>query len=407
MTILFLDQSGELGGAELCLLDILCHSSATGDSLLANAQVALFSDGPFRERLARANIEHHLVGDLLPPRRDRSMLRRRLCETVSLIRSVQGILRLAKDCELLYANTPKAMVVGAIVQRLTGLPLVYHLHDILSEQHFGRWEYRFLIRLARACATRVIVNSQASQKAFVSAGGQPEQTTLIYNGFLPEQFSIDTATTADLKQELGIRSDRFTIGCFSRFAPWKGQSLLLEALAILKDPSIELLLVGDALFGEGDYGLKLRQKTAALGLEGQVQFLGFREDVPQLLSTCDLIVHSPRAPEPFGRVMVEGMLAGKPVIAPQEGSAPELLRHGETGWLIPPRDSQLLAQAIERLQADSSLRLRLGQAAAVDAAKRFHLHHTNHQISELCQPLCHQSAPKLKRMTPPPPFAPP
>ena len=409
MTILFLDQSGELGGAELCLLDILCYGSvARAHFPLTDIRVALFADGPFRGRLTRAKIEHHLVGNLLPPRRDCSMLRRRLRESVSLIRPMRDVLRLAKDCELLYANTPKAMVVGAMVQRITGLPLIYHLHDILSEQHFGRWECRLLMRLARDCATRVIVNSQASQTAFIAAGGSAEQTTLIYNGFLPEKFLVDALTTNCLRQKLRIEEDCFTIGCFSRFAPWKGQSLLLEALAILKDPSIKLLLVGDALFGEGDYGLKLHQQTKELGLEDQVQFLGFREDVPQLLSTCDLIVHSPRAPEPFGRVMVEGMLAGKPVIAPQEGSAPELFRHGETGWLVPPRNPSALAQAIERLQEDASLRQRLGQAAAVDASQRFHLRHTNHQIFELCQLLCSKSVPQLTSITPPPPpIAPP
>ncbi len=410
MTILFLDQSGELGGAELCLLDIIDHGDHRFiDTPLAHGQVALFAEGPFQERLARADIEHHLVGDLRAPRRECSVVRQRLREIIRLIRPVREVLRLAQDCELIYANTPKAMVVGAIVQRFTGLPLVYHLHDILSAQHFGQWECRLLVRLASNCATRIIANSQATQRVFTAAGGERDKTTVIYNGFLPQKFAVDVGTTIELRRKLGLHQtaahggNRFTIGCFSRFAPWKGQSLMLEALAELADPTIHLLLVGDALFGEGEYGLKLRRQTEALGLQSQVQFLGFREEVPQLLSVCDLIVHSPRAPEPFGRVMVEGMLAGKPVIAPEEGSAPELLRHGETGWLIPPRDAIALAQAIHQLKADPGLRQRLGQAAAADASQRFHLDYTNRQIYDLCDSLLQSPRSRPSQPRPPDP----
>jgi len=411
MTILFLDQSGELGGAELCLLDILSHGDRQyTNTPLAKALVALFAEGPFQRRLREAKIEHELVGDLPSLRREHFTVGQRGREILSLWRPVREVLRLAQSCEMLYANTPKAMIVGAIVQQLTGLPLIYHLHDILSEQHFGHWERRLLVRLASRCAVQVIANSGVTRDAFVTAGGDREKVAVIYNGFLPEQFVIGEQATMALTQELELnrRSDkqeadckgkRFTIGSFSRLAPWKGQSLLLEAIAALADPNIQLLLVGDALFGESEYAQRLRRQTEALELASQVQFLGFREDVPQLLSVCDLVVHSPKAPEPFGRVMVEGMLAARPVIAPQEGSAPELLRHGETGWLIPPRDSVALARAIQQLKADPALRQRLGRAAAADARQRFHLEQTNHQIYELCYQLLQSS--EIAQMRPP------
>jgi len=416
MTILFLDQSGELGGAELCLLDILSYGDRRQtNSVLSKACVALFAEGPFQRRLHREKIEHHLVGDLLPLRQERFTARRRGREILSLWQPIKEVLRLAQDCELLYANTPKAMIVGAIVHQLTGLPLVYHLHDILSAQHFGQWECRLLVRLASRCAIQVIANSQTTSEAFVAAGGNKEKVTVIYNGFLPEQFAIDEKSTQALEEELGLivkcgergmacERKRFTIGSFSRLAPWKGQSLLLEAIAALADPSIQLLLVGEALFGESKYSQQLRRQTETLGLQSQVQFLSFRDDVPQLLSVCDLVVHSPKAPEPFGRVMVEGMLAGRAVIAPLEGSAPELLRHNDTGWLIPPRDSDALTQAIRHLKANPNLRQRLGRAAAIDASQRFHLEQTNHQIYNLCHRLL-QSA-EISQTRPPDPGLP-
>jgi glycosyltransferase involved in cell wall biosynthesis len=81
---------------------------------------------------------------------------------------------------------------------------------------------------------------------------------------------------------------------------------------------------------------------------------GFREDVPVLMHACDVIVHTSTAPEPFGRVIVEGMLAGRPVIATNIGGPAEVLNHGETGYLVPPDDAQILADVLRTLTAPGS-----------------------------------------------------
>lgn len=392
MKVLFLDQSGELGGAELCLLDMVGPSSS--DHALGRALeslVALLSAGPFQTRLAQANIDHVLLREKVPRPSDRAFFSRRLRELFSLSHCLRDLMQLARGSDLIYANTSKAMVLGAIAHFITRRPLVYHLHDILSPQHFPWLNRTLLVQLANVCATHVIANSQATQQAFAAAGGNITKSQVIYNGFLPERFRIAPAQQLVLMQSLGVdRDGRFTIGCFSRFAPWKGQHLLLEALASLNDPKVRLLLVGDALFGEEAYVLQLRQQVEHLGLTEQVQFLGFRDDVPELLSLCDLLVHSSVAPEPFGRVIVEAMLAGKAMIAPAEGSSPELLEHGQTGWLIEPRSPSALALAIHQLKAEPELRLRLGQAAAQAAQQRFHLHQTNRAILELLHQTLHQ-----------------
>lgn len=379
MNILFLDQSGELGGAELCLLDILRDCPL-------ESRVALLSSGPFQVRLEQANLKYCLLRDRAPCRSDRAFFSHRLRELMSLSRSLGELLHLAQESDLIYANTSKAMVLGAITHVITRRPLVYHLHDCLSAEHFGWLNRTLLVQLANHYAAQVITNSYATQQAFVAAGGDRSKTTVIYNGFMPERFRIDPATTAATRRSLGQDNrEAFIVGCFSRFSPWKGQHLLLEAVADLDDPTVHLLLVGDALFGEEDYVLALRQQVQRLGLARQVHFLGFRQDVPQLLSCCDLLVHTPIAPEPFGRVIVEAMLAAKPVIAPAEGSGPELLHHGKTGWLVEPRSQLALTGAIQHLKADSELRQRLGQAASEVAQQRFHLQRTNRSVYELLQ----------------------
>jgi glycosyltransferase involved in cell wall biosynthesis len=123
----------------------------------------------------------------------------------------------------------------------------------------------------------------------------------------------------------------------------------LEALAQV--PRAHLLFVGDALFGEDAYRASLGAQAARLGLTDRVHFLGFRSDVPRLMRTVDVVALTSSAPEPFGRVVVEGMLARRPVIATGVGGVPEIVTDG-TGVLVPPGDAPALASALTRLFSD-------------------------------------------------------
>ena len=113
---------------------------------------------------------------------------------------------------------------------------------------------------------------------------------------------------------------------------------MLEALKHL--PGVKALIVGDALFsGEKAYGERLKEYCREHGLEDRVSFLGFREDIPALMHLSDVIVHASVNPEPFGRVIVEGMLAGKPVIATRCGGPMEIIDDLQTGVLVSPNDA--------------------------------------------------------------------
>jgi len=129
--------------------------------------------------------------------------------------------------------------------------------------------------------------------------------------------------------------------------------------------------VGGALFGEDAAEARLRQQVTQAGMDDRVRFLGFRSDVPALMGGVDIVVHSSIQPEPFGRVIVEAMLAGTPVIATKAGGALEIVTEGDTGLLVPPGDAAALSQALGRLTADVSLRERLASAALAEARARF------------------------------------
>ncbi|MFM9158005.1 MAG: glycosyltransferase, partial [Dolichospermum sp.] len=103
-----------------------------------------------------------------------------------------------------------------------------------------------------------------------------------------------------------------------------------------------------------EYVQNLHHQVTTLGLENRVKFLGFRSDIPQLMTMCDLITHSSTAPEPFGRVIIEAMLCGKPVVAAEAGGVIELVENGINGFLVTPGKPEELAGVINNCLQDSA-----------------------------------------------------
>lgn len=372
--MLFLDQSGDLGGAELSLLDIARHFRAA-------ATVALLGDGPFAGRL-RAEA---LPVEVLVARRGRLAIRREdgpgawLSAIWTVVPLVARLARLARRHELVYANTQKAFVLGALAALLSRRPLIWHLRDILSSEHFGRANRWLVIALSRVAATRVVANSDATAAAFVAAGGDKRRLLTITNGIDPAPWGpVPAEQCARLRREFGLRAGP-VVGIFGRLAPWKGQHVLLEALHAL--PGVQCLVVGDPLFGEEPYRQRLVRLIDELGLTERVRLCGFRTDVPDLMQACDVIVHASTAAEPFGRVIVEAMLAGRPVIASDAGGAREILEDGASGILVPPSDVGRLAAAIGRLLGDRELAGRLASGGRSRALARFGLARTLDQVA--------------------------
>ena len=371
MKILFLDQSGKPGGAELCLIDI---AKPYRDRCL----VGLFADGSFRELLEQHQIPVQVLATQQISVRKESTLFKGLGSLGQLIPLVSQVVQQARDYDLIYANTQKALVVGALASFLSRRPLVYHLHDILSLDHFSPTNRRLAITLANRFASLVIANSRATRAAFIEAGGRKEIVDVVYNGFEPEQYQNHQSN--QIKQQLGLEG--FIVGHFSRLSPWKGQHILLEALPQCHE-DVTAILVGDALFGEQDYVEHLHQQVSSLGLEKRVKFLGFRSDIVSLMSVCDMIAHTSTAPEPFGRVIVEAMLCGRPVVAAASGGAVELVDPGKTGWLFTAENSEQLAQVIATCYSQPALAATIAQQAQTQASQRFHLSKINEQISQL------------------------
>ena len=366
--ILFLDHTAVLGGAELCLLDVAAY-------FREGSLVALMEDGPLREALERRGVRVTVLasgGSLRQVKRESAVPG--FAAVGAVLNAAREVARLARDYDVVYANSQKAFVVACVSAAFARRPVLWHLHDILDKRIFSRVNIGVDVFLANHVASRVIANSQATASALRANGGTRVPVDVVYNGLDPAV--ADTVTAADaasMRASLGLGKGPL-LGLFGRLAPWKGQHVAIQALALIDvDTDVELVIVGDALFGEESYAAELRALVAKYELAKRVHFLGFRNDVPVLMRMVDVLIHTSTAPEPFGRVIVEGMLAERPVIATAGGGASEIVRPGVTAWQIQPNSPVDLATAILDVIDDPSRAREIALAGRADAIARFTL----------------------------------
>jgi glycosyltransferase involved in cell wall biosynthesis len=355
--VLFVDHAGVLGGAELSLLDLAAAFGAESETLL-------LADGPFRAMLEERGVKVSVESlRALKTVKKETRIPGPAALTDAL-RIARRVARRATSHRLIYANSQKAFVVAAAAGLLARRPVAWHLRDILAPPHFSATNVRAAVTLANLRAARVIANSRATAAAFVGAGGHESLVRVVHNGIDPAPFdAVTPEITAATRATLDIPAGAFVVSLFGRFHPWKGQQVMLEALTVL--PRVHVLFVGAPLFGEDAFASALQAQAARTGVAERAHFLGFRADVAELMRASDAIVHASVYPEPFGRVIVEGMLANRPVIATRAGGVTEIV-DDETGVLIPPNDAGALSRAIESLAADPA---RAAQIAARGAAR--------------------------------------
>ena len=363
--ILFVDHTAVMGGAELSLLELATAYSKS-------SKVLLLEDGALRKRLEQREV---LVSIATA---SKSMLRLRTSSGLDSLKIIPELWRVAgqikqnaSDYDLILANSQKAFVTVALASLRGSPPIFWYLHDILTAKHFSRINRLVAIFLANRFATKVLVNSQATGTAFAAAGGNKQLCHVVYNGFDSKKFAlVAQEDVAKIRTQLDIGNAPL-VGLFSRLSYWKGQHILLEAVKRL--PQVQVILVGDALFGEQEYVSELKLLAEIPELARRVHWLGFRDDIPVLMKACDIIVHTSTEPEPFGRVIVEGQLAQKPVIASAAGGALELIEDGKTGFLFPPKDASALGEIIKRLIDDRPLAQKIARQGYDNAQNNFAL----------------------------------
>lgn len=361
--VLFVNHVGVLAGAEYCCLAIATAYRQT-------SHMVLFEDGGFRQALEDAG-----VAVTVTPAPD-ALMTIRTSSGFNSLRAIPALWQMARTLaqtarqyDVIYANSQKAFMVSALVTFLGSPPLIWHLRDILTAKHFSAVNRYIVLKLANWRAAQVWVASQATADAFVAAGGRPDLVKVMYDGIAADKFEqVSVDQSQSIREELNI-GDAPLVGLFSRLSYWKGQHVLIEALQDL--PDVHALIVGDALFGEDDYVTKIKAMAATPDLKDRVHWLGFRHDVPVLMTACDIVVHASTEPEPCARIAVEGQLARKPVIAAAAGGMFEVVEDTDSGRLFPPGDAKALSKIIQEILDDSLYAQTLADQGKQSAQEKF------------------------------------
>jgi len=361
--ILALDHVGVLGGAELSMLDIVA-------GLGNDVTVRLFENGPFVDALERRHVDVHV----LPMGALGSVKKESLAPSPRALlaawRMAGVVARDGASACVLYANSQKAFVVAALAGRRSRRPVVWHLRDLLGAPHFSALNTRASVLMANWGAARVITNSHATADAFVAAGGRRALVRVVHNGVAATAFDAVSEDAARALRTQLAPNAAYVLAVFARMHAWKGQHVALDALAQLP-ADCHLWVVGAPLFGEQAFEASLHAQAERLGIASRVRFFGFRDDIAPLMRAADVVVHASTFPEPFGRVVVEGMLARRPVVATAAGGVLEIIADGTTGLLVPPGDAAALARAVSALRADPVRAAAMADAGSAVARRAF------------------------------------
>lgn len=357
-TVLYLHSSSGRYGADRQLA-LIC---AGLDPTRWRALVVLPADGPLAGDLRAAGAEV-LIRPLAVVRREHlhpAGLARLAARAAADAAGLAALAR-RRGVAVVHSNT-SAVLSGAGAAALARLPHVWHVREIYAG--FARLWPAHRRLLGTAAALPCVSRATADQ-----FGGAPG-VQVIHDGLaiVPER-----APRAAARAALGLPAGPPVIAVLGRITEWKGQELLVRALATpaLRDRGALALLAGDPWPGTPERLDRVRALAAQLGVAERIITPGFRDDVATVYGAADVVAVPSTLPDPLPGAALEAAAAGCAVVAAAHGGLPEIIRDGDTGRLVAPGDAAALAAACAELLDDPSERERLGSRAASDVRGRF------------------------------------
>jgi glycosyltransferase involved in cell wall biosynthesis len=355
----------EIGGAEILLYDLTVRFISQG----YRVTVCYSEAGPLEDDFRKLGISL----TRLPWKRrvDPSLMRQ------------YGKLIAQDPPQIVHTHLFKSDFNGRLAARLQGVPVVVStLHSC------SQWARNALQGLAYGLNARladqiIAVSDEVHDFALKYMFLTPRRLTVIPNGVQVERFAENPALGMSVRRELNIAPHAPLLGMVASLTPVKGHHVFLQAAAQIRQ------VVEDARFlvaGDGPIKEALMRQAHELGLAEAVIFCGNRRDIPAIMSALDVLVFASTV-EGLPIALLEGMAAGRPVVATTAGGIPSVVVDGQTGLLVPPNDAVSLAQACLRLIADSGLRRSMGQNGCARVKAQYSIETTAAKTMDLYQSL--------------------
>jgi glycosyltransferase involved in cell wall biosynthesis len=250
--------------------------------------------------------------------------------------------------DLIHSHLPGFNFYSALVGAWTGTKVLATYHGPVELAELHKLREKIKLGTVRRNATGVVVVCDLVGRLLQDSGFAPDRITRIYNGIEPQRFAIPRAN--HMRAQLGLPPDARLVGMVANIRASKGHEYFVRAAKKVTDamPGVYFVAAGDI---DPELGKPLFDLVRQLGLEQRFFFLGFRRDVPEVLSELDVFVLSSTS-EGFPFVTLEAMAAGKSIVVTRCGGPEEVVEDGRNGFLVPIRDPDSLADRIQSLLAD-------------------------------------------------------
>lgn len=358
VTILVVHHSAELYGSDRSLLDLL---SAMDKSRFAPI-VCIPEQGPLVDRLQRLGVEVHITPLLKLCRRTLSTPWKLPLLPSHVFRALREISVLVngRKIDLVYTNT-LAVMAGALWAAKKKVPHVWHVREIV---HRPRLASIFFREIVAALSDQVICNSEETRRWIMPRTSAPAIT--VWNGIEPIQVeSRPGSHNTHARQRLNLPADALVVLMVGRINERKGQDLLMDAIEMIDIQTVvpfHLLFVGGGAPGETLAVERLLANVAGSKHRDRISLHSFADPIDDYYLAADIVVLPSRHPESFGRVAIEAMAYGLPVIAAAHGGVLEIVDGERTGLFFEPSNAQVLCAQLILLMKDSDMRRRFGVA---------------------------------------------
>jgi glycosyltransferase involved in cell wall biosynthesis len=291
---------------------------------------------------------------------------------------------------IVHTHSSKAGVLGRLAARLAKVPVILHtIHGMPFHQYQNRAANALFVSIEKLCAhytDRIVTVAQAMTDQALKAGlAPPHKFVKILSGMEVEKF-LEAGGRKEVRKLFGIKENEFVIGTIARLFHLKGHEYIMEAAprVLERFPNVKFLFVGEGILRE-----QLELLADDLDIGGHFLFAGLTdpEKIPEMIQAMDLLVHTSLR-EGLARVLPQGLISGKPVISYDIDGAKEVVRNGETGYLVPPETVTELADAIIRILENPKKAREMGARGRALFAEAFRKEVMVERIDKLYRELC-------------------